>query len=99
MWLFGDSLMRGVGKEIYSLSKGGYKVMDKSRPGANIRGIREVVMNSLHQMEPKDLVVIEGRGNGLEDRGGWETRRDKEGQVCGRERRWVNEKLVGRLED
>ncbi|MPC95819.1 hypothetical protein E2C01_091046 [Portunus trituberculatus] len=70
MWLFGDSLMRGIGKEIYSLSKGGYKVMDKRRPGANIQGIREAVMNSLHQMEPKDLVVIEGGANRLEDIGG-----------------------------
>lgn len=125
MWLFGDSLMRGVGKEIYSLSKGGYRVMDKSRPGANIRVIREAVMSSLHQMEPEDLVVVEGGGNGLEDIGGRETvrvmeeivrvverkthrrplvmcipkRRDKEGQVFGRERRWVNGKVVERLED
>ncbi|MPC82495.1 hypothetical protein E2C01_077166 [Portunus trituberculatus] len=76
------------------------------------------------EVEPEDLVVIEGGGNGLEDIGGRETvrlmeqivrvverkvhrrllmmcipkRRDKERQAFGQERRWVNGKLVGRLE-
>ena len=75
-------------------------------------------------MEPEDLVVIEGGGNGLEEVGGRETvrvmedivkmiksrisrrplvmcipmRRGKEGKVFGRERRWVNRRLVAELE-
>ena len=117
--------MRGIDKEIYSLSRGGYKIVDRSKPGASIRTIRDTVKNHLYQMAAEDLVVIEGGGNGLEDVGGRETvkileeivrlvkgkvdrrplvmcipmRRDKEGKVFGRERRWVNGRLVRGLEE
>ena len=37
LWLFGDSLMRGIEREIHSLSRGGYRIVDKSKPGMNIR--------------------------------------------------------------
>ena len=125
VWVFGDSIMRGVGKNIYSLSKGVCRVTDKSKPGANIQEIRDIVKCHLHEMEPEDLVVIEGGGNNIERIGGSETadvmeeivtmvekkierrplvmcipmRRDKERGAFGRERRWVNRKLVESLED
>ena len=83
LWVFGDSLMRGVDKEIYSLSKGGYKVVDKSKPGANISVIRETVEKYLREFEPE---VIEGGGNRLEEIGGFETAK-------------VMEKIVKKVEE
>ena len=73
LWLFGDSLLRGVGQEIHSLSKGGYRVVDRSRPGANVWQIRRIVRDHLEELMPGDLVMIEGGGNGLERVGGRET--------------------------
>ena len=75
LWVFGDSLMRGVGREVYCLSKGSYKVMDRSVPGASIRRIHRTVQEHLGELQPEDLVVVEGGGNGLEEIGGEETLR------------------------
>ena len=55
VWVFGDSLMRDVDREIYSLSRGGYRILNRSRPGANIRIIRDIVRDHLHEMQPEDL--------------------------------------------
>ncbi|KAG0711915.1 hypothetical protein GWK47_019535 [Chionoecetes opilio] len=67
IWLFGDSILRGLGKEIQSLTSEYYRIEDKCLPGANIRTIREKVRQHLSEMESEDLVVIEGGGNGLLD--------------------------------
>lgn len=75
VWLFGDSLMRGVGREVYCLSKGQYRVIDKSVPGSNIRQIHQTVQAHLSELQPEDLVVVEGGGNGLEEIGAEETLR------------------------
>ena len=48
-------------------------MLDKSKPGANIRVIHDIVKEHLRDMEPGDLVVIEGGGNDLEETGGRET--------------------------
>ncbi|MPC56534.1 hypothetical protein E2C01_050496 [Portunus trituberculatus] len=39
--------------------------MDESMPGTTIRNIRNKIVEKLHEFEPDDLVVIEGRGNDL----------------------------------
>jgi len=75
LWVFGDSLMPGVDREIYSLSRGRYKVSDRSKPGANIKVIHKTVEDHLSEFGPEDLVLIEGGGNGLEEIGGQETTR------------------------
>ena len=56
--------MRGMGREIHFISTGYYQMMDRCKPGANIRGIRRTIVESLSELEPDKLVVIE-RGNGL----------------------------------
>ena len=68
LWLFGDSLLRGVGREIHFIPKGYYKIMDRCTPGATIRGIRNTVVECFNDLQSEDLVVIEGGGNGLENR-------------------------------
>ena len=40
--------------------------MDRSSPGASIRDIRNTVLECFNDLQPEDLVVIEGGGNGLE---------------------------------
>ena len=40
--------------------------MDKSTPGASIGDIRNTVVECFNDLQPEDLVVIEGGGNGLE---------------------------------
>lgn len=66
LWLFGDSLLKGVGREIHYLTEGYYRIMDRTKGGADIESIKETVHNHLKEMETEDLVVIEGGGNGLE---------------------------------
>ena len=66
LWLFGDSLLRGVGREIHFLSTGYFKIMDRCIPGATIRDIRNTVVECFNDVQPEDLVVIEGGGNRLE---------------------------------
>lgn len=39
--------------------------MDRTEGGANIERIREIIEEHLAQINPEDLVVIEGGGNGL----------------------------------
>ena len=43
--------------------------MDRCIPGASIRGIRNEIVKSLSELEPDDLVVLEGGGNSLEEIG------------------------------
>ena len=75
LWVFGDSLMRGVGQAIHSLSKERYEIVDRSVSGASIGDIRKTVEDNLSQLMPEDLVLVEGGGNGLERIGGTETTR------------------------
>ena len=69
VWLFGDSILRGIGREIDSLSRGHYEVIDKCKSGANIRDIRRNVIKNFSELESDDLVVIGGGGNRLEEIG------------------------------
>ena len=69
LWLFGDSLLRWVGREIHFTSSGFYKIMDESKPGATIRNIRNRIVEKLAEFEQDDLVVIEGGGNDLLETG------------------------------
>lgn len=72
LWLFGDSILKGVGREVHFLCKGYYKIMDRIEGGANIERIREIIEEHLAQINPEDLVVI-GGGNGLMNVGEQET--------------------------
>ncbi|KAK8392492.1 hypothetical protein O3P69_014690 [Scylla paramamosain] len=76
------SLRRRVSKEMYMLSKEGYKVLDNTRPGANIRVIQKAVKEHLGEMGTEDLVTIQGGGNDLEEIGGKETVWWMEEMVC-----------------
>ena len=73
VWLFGDSLLRGVGREIHFLSRGYYRIMDRSKPGARVEDIKKIVEEHLADIGQNDLVVLEGGGNGLLSTGGQET--------------------------
>ena len=53
-------------------------MLDKNKPGANIRVIHDIVKEHLKDMEPGDLVVSEGRENGF-----GEIRRKGDGLVDG----------------
>lgn len=73
LWLFGDSLLRGVGREIHFLSRGYYTIMDRSEPGANVHEVKKIVEEHLAEIGQEDLVVLEGGGNGLIRIGNQET--------------------------
>lgn len=61
LWVFGDSLMLGwTGRSNLRCE---YRIVDRSKSGANIRVIHRTVKDYLSE----DLVVDEGGGNGLED--------------------------------
>lgn len=60
---------------MHSLSRGGYKIVDRSMTGANIKIIHKTVKNHPSELGPDNLVVVEGGGNGLEEIGGQGTRR------------------------
>ena len=65
LWIFGDSILKGVGREIHFLSAGYYRIMDRTEGGSRIGRIRDVVEEHLREMQPEDLVVVQGGGNGL----------------------------------
>ena len=57
--------MKGVGREIHFLTKGFYRIMDRTLRGATIEIIQLAVKDNLREMEPGDLVVVEGGGHAL----------------------------------
>ena len=57
--------MRGVGREIHFLTKGFYRIMDRTLRGATIEILELAVKDNLREMEPGDLAVVEGGGNAL----------------------------------
>ena len=67
MWIFGDSLIRGVGRELHFLTSGAYRIMDRSEKGADIKRIEETLLEGIGEehIEEDDYVLIEGGGNGL----------------------------------
>lgn len=66
LWLFGDSILRGVGREIHYLTNGFYRIMDRTKGGADIENIERTVNEHISEMKPEDLAIIEGGGNGIE---------------------------------
>ena len=75
IWLFGDSILRGVGERIDFHTAGYYEIVDRTQGGASILKIRDIVRWNLTRMKPEDMVVVEGGGNGLEVIGERETHR------------------------
>ena len=73
VWLFGDSLLRGVGREMHFLSRGYYRIMDRCEPGANVKDIQKILEEHVGDIGQDDLVVLEGGGNGLLSTGSQET--------------------------
>lgn len=69
IWLFGDSIIKGVGREIHFISKGYYKIMDRSTSGATLKEVRDTVLDHFEELQSSDLVIIEGGGNDLENTG------------------------------
>ena len=59
--------------ENFSLSRGYYRIMDRSEPGAKVEDIKKIVEEHLADIGQDDLVVLEGGGNGLLSTGGQET--------------------------
>ncbi len=75
VWVFGDSLLHGVGKELFQMEKETLAIKDRTERGANINRIQNILIKTLKEenVDAGDYIVIEGGGNSLEKTGVEET--------------------------
>lgn len=65
LWLFEDTIMNGVGREVRFLIKGLYRIMDRTKSGATMDTVRSAVRGNLRFIQPRGLMVVEEGGNAL----------------------------------
>ena len=63
LWLLGDSIVKGEGREIHFVTKCFDNIIDTTIGGVAIKAIQSAVKGHMREIEPRDLVVTEGGGN------------------------------------